>query len=60
MIAKFRERWERLKESAKRKKAAKANAAGHADSVLGAGVRERIEEDPEGEAAAEISAKEGN
>lgn len=46
MIAKFRERWERLKESAKRKKSAKA--AGNLDS----GVRERIDEDPEAEAAA--------
>ncbi|KAL5490463.1 hypothetical protein ACEPAI_5296 [Sanghuangporus weigelae] len=55
-IAKFRERWEKLKESAKRKKAAKASAAGG----LSTGVQERIDEDPEGEAAAEASAKEGN
>ncbi|KAH8117536.1 hypothetical protein DFH11DRAFT_1575609 [Phellopilus nigrolimitatus] len=47
MIAKFRERWERLKESAKRKKSAKA--AGNSDS---ANVREPIDEDPEAEAAA--------
>ncbi|THH04480.1 hypothetical protein EW145_g5492 [Phellinidium pouzarii] len=55
MIAKFRERWERLKESAKRKKSAKA--AGHSDSS----VRERIDEDPEAEAAAaaEDSGKDG-
>lgn len=46
MIAKFRDKWERLKESAKRKKSAKA--AGNLDS----GVRERIDEDPEAEAAA--------
>ena len=56
-IAKFRERWERLKESAKRKKVAKALAAGQTES---GGVRERIDEDPEGEAAAEASAKEAN
>ena len=47
MIAKFRERWERLKESAKRKKSAKT--AGVAES---SSVRERIDEDPEAEAAA--------
>ena len=46
MIAKFRDKWERLKESAKRKKSAKA--AGNLDS----GVRERIDEYPEAEAAA--------
>ncbi|EJD05997.1 uncharacterized protein FOMMEDRAFT_18216 [Fomitiporia mediterranea MF3/22] len=61
MIAKFRERWEKLKESAKRKKSAKANAAGQTDSSVSAGVRERIDEDPEGEAAAaEDSGKEKN
>ncbi|PAV23231.1 hypothetical protein PNOK_0029900 [Pyrrhoderma noxium] len=48
MIAKFRDKWERLKESAKRKKSAKA--AGNLDS----GVRERIDEDPEAEAAASL------
>jgi hypothetical protein len=41
MIVRFRERWEKLKESAKRKKEAKATAAGT--------VRERIEEVPEPE-----------
>ncbi|KAF8559515.1 hypothetical protein OG21DRAFT_1452641 [Imleria badia] len=44
MIARFRERWEKLKESAKRKKDAKA-AAG----ATKAGTRERIEEEPEAE-----------
>ena len=44
MIAKFRERWEKLKDSAKRKKEAKA-AADNATT----GVRERIVEDPEAE-----------
>ena len=48
MIAKFRERWEKLKESAKRKRNAKANAG--ADTS----VREqRIDEEPEAEVAAE-------
>ncbi|KAI0781145.1 hypothetical protein BD413DRAFT_22235 [Trametes elegans] len=47
MIVRFRERWEKLKESAKRKKEAKA-AAG-STNVVG----ERIEEEPEAEAAAE-------
>jgi len=42
MIARFRERWEKLKESAKRKKDAKAAA-----DATKAGVRERIEEEPE-------------
>jgi len=54
MIAKFRERWEKLKESAKRKKSARA-AGTDPNSV-----RERIDEDPEGEEAAEESAKNGN
>lgn len=54
MIAKFRERWERLKESAKRKKSAKA--AGATDS---SSVRERIDEDPEAEEAA-AAAEEGS
>ncbi|KAI0747916.1 hypothetical protein C8Q80DRAFT_1169069 [Daedaleopsis nitida] len=47
MIVRFRERWEKLKESAKRKKEAKA--AAETTSVVG----QRIEEDPEAEAAAE-------
>lgn len=47
MITKFRERWEKLKESAKRKKDAKAAAA----QVSGmAPVGERIDEEPEVEA----------
>lgn len=46
MIAKFRERWERLKESAKRKKSARQ--AENSDMS----VRERIDEEPEAEAAA--------
>lgn len=41
MIAKFRERWDKLKESAKRKREAKAAA----DIV-----HERIDEEPEAEA----------
>ncbi|KIM60600.1 hypothetical protein SCLCIDRAFT_26481 [Scleroderma citrinum Foug A] len=44
MIARFRERWEKLKESAKRKKDAKAAEAAKM------GVGERIEEEPEAEA----------
>ncbi|KAH9901179.1 hypothetical protein C8Q73DRAFT_676990 [Cubamyces lactineus] len=47
MIMRFRERWEKLKESAKRKKEAKA--AAESTNVVG----ERIEEEPEAEAAAE-------
>ncbi|CCM02892.1 uncharacterized protein FIBRA_05006 [Fibroporia radiculosa] len=47
MIVRFRERWEKLKESAKRKKQAKA--ATEATNI----VDERIEEDPEAEAEAE-------
>ena len=47
MIVRFRERWEKLKESAKRKKEAKA--AAETTNVVG----QRIEEDPEAEAAAE-------
>ncbi|CAA7267636.1 unnamed protein product [Cyclocybe aegerita] len=43
MIAKFRERWEKLKDSAKRKKEAKAAAE------AATGVRERIIEEPEAE-----------
>ncbi|KAH7916013.1 hypothetical protein BJ138DRAFT_1140485 [Hygrophoropsis aurantiaca] len=42
MIARFRERWEKLKESAKRKKDAKAAA-----EAVKMGVRDRIEEEPE-------------
>lgn len=48
MISKFRERWEKLKESAKRKRSAKA--AAHAEESL---ANDRIDEDPEAEAAAE-------
>ncbi|KAH9483759.1 hypothetical protein JR316_0003235 [Psilocybe cubensis] len=44
MIAKFRERWEKLKDSAKRKKEAKAAA-----EAASTGVRERIIEEPEAE-----------
>ena len=44
---KFRDRWEKLKESSRRKKEARA-AAGHTNVA-----NERIEEDPEAEAAAE-------
>ena len=47
MIVRFRERWEKLKESAKRKKEAKA--AAETTNVVG----QRIEEDPEAEAEAE-------
>lgn len=44
MIRKYRERWEKLKESAKRKKEAKAAAVAAASPV-----RERIIEEPEAE-----------
>ncbi|KIK93504.1 hypothetical protein PAXRUDRAFT_828896 [Paxillus rubicundulus Ve08.2h10] len=44
MVARFRERWEKLKESAKRKKDAKAAA-----EAVKRGVRECIEEEPEAE-----------
>ncbi|KAG6866083.1 hypothetical protein C0991_008835 [Blastosporella zonata] len=44
MIVKFRERWEKLKDSAKRKKEAKAAAA-----AVAMGTRERIVEEPEAE-----------
>jgi len=55
MIAKFRDRWEKLKESAKRKKSARASGTDTSS------VRERIDEDPEGEeAAAEESVRNGN
>ena len=45
MITKFRERWDKLKESAKRKKDAKASA-----EAAKSGARERIDEEPEAEA----------
>lgn len=47
MITKFRERWEKLKESAKRKKDAKAAAA--ANTSRSGTVGERIDEEPEPE-----------
>ncbi|PCH38330.1 hypothetical protein WOLCODRAFT_136176 [Wolfiporia cocos MD-104 SS10] len=47
MIVRFRERWEKLKESAKRKKEAKA--AAEATNIVG----ERIDEEPEAEEEAE-------
>ncbi|KAI0315519.1 hypothetical protein OF83DRAFT_1164757 [Amylostereum chailletii] len=47
MIAKFRERWDKLKESAKRKREAKAAA-----DIQNSPVHERIDEEPEAEAAA--------
>lgn len=49
MITKYRERWEKLKESAKRKKEAKAG--GGAATV---GVRERIMEEPDAEEQLDI------
>jgi hypothetical protein len=48
MIAKFRERWDKLKESARRKREAKAAAETHSPSV-----HERIDEEPEAEAELE-------
>jgi len=45
MIAKFRERWDKLKESAKRKREAKAAA-----DIQSSPVHERIDEEPEAEA----------
>jgi DNA repair exonuclease SbcCD ATPase subunit len=45
MIAKFRERWDKLKDSARRKREAKAAAEAHH-----APVHERIDEEPEAEA----------
>jgi hypothetical protein len=45
MITKFRDRWDKLKESAKRKKDAKAVA-----EAAKSGVGERIDEEPEAEA----------
>ena len=47
MIAKYRERWEKLKESARKKKQAKV--AAESTNV----VNDRIEEEPEAEAEAE-------
>lgn len=44
MIVKFRERWEKLKESAKRKKEVKAAA-----EVASKSAQERIVEEPEAE-----------
>lgn len=44
MIAKFRERWEKLKDSAKRKKEAKVAA-----ETVATGLRDRIIEEPEAE-----------
>jgi hypothetical protein len=49
MITKFRERWEKLKESAKRKKEAKAASADGGSSA--GGVKDRIIEEPEAEEA---------
>ena len=48
LINKFKERWDRLKESAKRKKDAKAKAVFDKNAVA-----EPIDEEPEAEAAAE-------
>jgi len=45
MIVKFRERWDKLKESAKRKKEAKALA----EAATTGGAREKIVEEPEAE-----------
>jgi hypothetical protein len=50
MIAKFRERWDKLKESARRKREAKAAA-----EAQSAPVHERIDEEPEGEAEQDTS-----
>jgi hypothetical protein len=47
MITKFRERWDKLKDSAKRKKDAKAAA-----EAVKSGVSERIDEEPEAEEGA--------
>lgn len=54
MIAKFRERWEKLKDSAKRKKEAKAAA-----QAATAGVRDRIIEEPEAEEELDESSPRG-
>jgi hypothetical protein len=48
MIAKFRERWDKLKESARRKREAKAAA-----EAQNGPVHERIDEEPEVEAEQE-------
>jgi hypothetical protein len=48
MIAKFRERWDKLKESARRKREAKAATETH-----NVPVHERIDEEPEAEAEQE-------
>ncbi|KAI9434007.1 hypothetical protein H4582DRAFT_2185439 [Lactarius indigo] len=50
MIAKFRERWDKLKESARRKREAKAAVEAHH-----APVHERIDEEPEAEAEQETT-----
>ncbi|KAF8633751.1 hypothetical protein AX17_004406 [Amanita inopinata Kibby_2008] len=52
MIAKYRERWEKLKESAKRKKEAKASVIAATSSV-----RERIVEEPEVEEELDAAAR---
>jgi len=54
MIAKFRERWEKLKDSAKRKKEAKA-----ASEAASTGIRERIIEEPEAEEELDESSPRG-
>ena len=53
MIAKFRERWDKLKESAKRKRSAKANGGSDNSNVR----EQRIDEEPEAEFAAEEDAE---
>lgn len=45
MINKFREKWDKLKESAKRKREARAASGAHNSTV-----HERIDEEPEAEA----------
>jgi len=52
MITKYKERWEKLKESAKRKKEAKTNAT--------TSVKERIIEEPEAEEELDTAAKSSN
>jgi hypothetical protein len=52
MITKYKERWEKLKESARRKKEAKTNAT--------AGVKERIIEEPEAEEELDSVTKSSN
>lgn len=51
VIVKFRERWEKLKESAKRKKEAKAAGVGEGSASHGIGPKDRIVEEPEAEEA---------